>query len=93
MYEVGELSMMIVSRRSRPTCDRSLVAVSSHIHLSSGKRKKEEKTDLDIISLVVITAVSEQAVVDNIVNVQLIKQRIAVLPNISSWYLNELRTF
>lgn len=38
-----------------------------------------ENSDLDVIALMVVAAFAEQAVVDNIVNVELIKEWVAVL--------------
>lgn len=74
MYEVGELSMMMVSRMSRPIWERSYTLVSY-----SESRQVQERTDLDIVPLVIVATVPKQPVMDNIVNVQLIQQRITVL--------------
>jgi hypothetical protein len=74
IYDVGELSMMIVSFRSRPTWDRSY-----------NKRERwslqacAAGTYLDVVSLVIITAFSEQTVMNNSMNVQLVQQRITIL--------------
>jgi len=54
MYDVGELSMMMVSFRSRPTWERSWKCC-----VSCGKWRENENTDLDIIPLVVIAAFAE----------------------------------
>ena len=36
---------------------------------------------LDVVALVVVAALAEQSVVDNVVDVQLVKQRVAILGN------------
>lgn len=36
IYEVGELSIMIVSRRSRPTCDKSFEMLEYEIQVDKG---------------------------------------------------------
>ena len=64
MYEVGELSMMIVSRRSRPTWERSC----------GFSAKNEVVNDswmpyLDIVPLMIITTVPKQSMMDNIMDV------------------------
>lgn len=74
MYDVGELSMMMVSRMSRPIWERSYALVSYREF-----RYIKEKTDLDVVPLVIVAAVPKQSVVDNIMDVQLIQQRITVL--------------
>lgn len=48
--------------------DDGLLQVSSHL-----------AEVLDVVALVVVTAFSEQAVVDHVVNVQLVEKRVAVL--------------
>lgn len=73
MYEVGELSMMIVSRRSRPTCERSLCG------LAGSSIRMKNYTHLDIVSLMVVAAFPEQPVVHDVVDIKLVKQWIAVL--------------
>lgn len=66
--------MIIVSFKSRPIWERSWVIVS--LLQWVGERVRSY---LDIVSLVVVTALTEQTVVYNIVDVQLIKERITVL--------------
>lgn len=88
MYEVGELSMMIVSRRSRPIWDRSCRGVRGSIVKTS--TTSGNTTNLDVVALMVVTALSEQAMVDDLVNVQLIQKRITVLQAMTesaSWSL------
>jgi hypothetical protein len=54
MYEVGELSMMMVSRRSRPTWDRSCEGISSEYGYSA-----ESFVYLDIVALVIVATFSK----------------------------------
>lgn len=65
MYDVGELSIMIVSLRSRPTCDKSCEILA---HFNSDKCEYY----LDVVSLMIVTTFSEQTVMNNAVNIQLI---------------------
>lgn len=37
------------------------------------------RTNLDVVALVVVTALSEQSMVDHVVNIQLIQQWVAIL--------------
>lgn len=75
MYEVGELSIIIVSLRSRPTWDRScnVSAIAQCLTCNS------LNTYLDVVTLVVVATLAEQAVMDDLVYIKLIKQRISVL--------------
>ena len=68
MYEVGELSMMMVSRRSRPTWERSFSRVSG-VHLMN----LWARTDLYVIALMIVTAFAEEAMMDYFVDVKLVK--------------------
>lgn len=43
-----------------------------------------DQTCLDVVALVVVAALSEEAVMDGTVNVQLIEKRVAVLEDLSS---------
>ena len=71
--------MMIVSRRSRPTCERSLMKVSS----PSSENLKSIDANLDIVALMVVAALTEKPMVNNLVDIQLVKQWIAVLACVS----------
>ena len=70
---------MIVSRKSRPTMERSLIEVSSR----SSKERREVGTDLDVVALMVVATLTEKPMVNDLVYVQLVKQRIAILVRIS----------
>jgi hypothetical protein len=74
MYEVGELSMMMVSASSRPTWERSCYRVRNLQFLGIAYN-----TYLDIVALMVITTFTEQAVMHYTVNVELVEKWIAVL--------------
>ena len=65
MYEVGELSMMIVSFKSRPTCERSCTTSASHLLFAT----VNVDSYLHIVALVVVTAFSEKPVVDDVMYV------------------------
>ena len=78
MYEVGELSMMIVSRRSRPTWERSYnknAIVSKRLHpivkATSSKYQvyKESVSYLYIVPLMVVAALPEKPMVNDTMNV------------------------
>jgi len=66
MYDVGELSMMMVSFKSRPTCDRSCRVTVSHKLLQS---LNHEELYLYVVSLVVVTTLAEESMVHDSVNV------------------------
>ena len=72
MYEVGELSIMMVFLRSLPTWERSC---------KSQHARAVRRPYLDIVSLVVVAALAEEPVVHDAVYVELIQQRISVLPS------------
>ena len=76
---MGELSMMMVSRRSRPTCERSLTDISSR----SSRDQRSMDTNLDIVALMVVAALTEQPMVNDLVDIQLVKKWIAVLACVS----------
>lgn len=65
--------MMMVSLRSRPNWERSC---DSRQH---PKLNREEATYLDVVSLVVETALAEQSMVNNVMDIQLIQKGIAIL--------------
>lgn len=73
MYDVGELSMMMVSLRSRPICDKSCNCQRS------ARANIRSVAYLDIISLVVVATFTEKSVVHNTVDIKLIEERVAVL--------------
>lgn len=73
MYDVGELSMIMVSRRSRPTWDKS------YCSLVTRTIEALRPTHLDIVPLVVVAAFPEQAMVHNVVYIELVKKWITVL--------------
>lgn len=76
---MGELSIMMVSRRSRPTCERSLTKVSRQ----SSQEQRPVDTNLDVVALMVVAALTEKPMMNNLVNIQLVKQRISVLACVS----------
>ena len=76
---MGELSIMMVSRRSRPTCERSLTKVSRQ----SSQEQRPVDTNLDVVALMVVAALTEKPMMNNLVNIQLVKQRISVLVCVS----------
>ena len=76
---MGELSIMMVSRRSRPTCERSLTKVSR----KSSQDQRPNNTNLDVVALMVVAALTKKPMMNDLVNVQLVKQRIAVLVSVS----------
>lgn len=76
---MGELSIMMVSRRSRPTCERSLTKVSGQ----SSQEQRPVDTNLDVVALMVVAALAEKPMMNNLVNIQLVKQRISVLACVS----------
>lgn len=73
MYDVGELSMMIVSLRSRPICERSCD------RLALSKRRQHWQSYLDVVALVVVATFAEQPVVNNAVDVKLVEKGVTVL--------------
>lgn len=73
MYDVGELSMMMVSLRSRPICDKS------YNYQKCARANIRSVAYLDIISLVVVATFTEKSVVHNTVDIKLIEERVAVL--------------
>ena len=75
MYDVGELSIMIVSFKSRPICERSWNQVSVRVVATSSAIT----TYLYVIALVVITTFSEKSVVYNTVDIELVEKRVTVL--------------
>ena len=75
MYDVGELSIMIVSFKSRPICERSWNQVSVRAVGTSSVMT----TYLYVIALVVITTFSEKSVVYNTVDIELVEKRVTVL--------------
>ena len=72
MYDVGELSMMMVSLRSRPICERSCLVL-----VTNGE--KGRRTNLDVVALVVVTAFTEKSVVHDVVDIELVQEWVAVL--------------
>lgn len=66
---------MMVSRRSRPTCERSLTKVSRQL----SQEQRPVDTNLDVVALMVVAALTEKPMMNNLVNIQLVKQRISVL--------------
>ena len=77
IYEVGELSIIIVSLRSRPTWERS--QPQNQYHQFSDTAAFRGVTNLDIIPLVVITAFPKQPMVYHFMYVQLVEKRISIL--------------
>ena len=77
MYDVGELSMMMVSLRSRPIWERSYGESACKQGCQVGGAY------LDIVALMVVATLSEEAVMNDAVNVQLIQKRVSVLRSIS----------
>ena len=75
MYDVGELSIMIVSFKSRPICERSCIQLSVRTVLTS----PVTTTYLYVVALVVITTFSEESVVYNTVDIELVEKRVTVL--------------
>ena len=75
MYDVGELSIMIVSFKSRPICERSWIELSVRTEVTSSVLT----TYLYVIALVVITTFSEKSVVYNTVDIELVEKRVTVL--------------
>jgi len=73
MYDVGELSMIMVSLRSRPICDRSCKC-----YFELGDHYKGSSY-LHVVTLVVVTTFAEKPVMYNAVDIQLIQQWITVL--------------
>ena len=47
--------MMMVSRKSRPTCERSLIKVSSR----SSEEQRSIDTNLDVVALMVVAALTK----------------------------------
>lgn len=69
---------MIVSFKSRPTWERSYKIVSAvHVQGLVG----QVNTNLDVVALVVVATFPKQAMMHDIVNVQLVEQRVSVLVN------------
>ena len=68
MYDVGELSIIIVSFKSRPICERSCIEVS----VRTVATYRTVTTYLYVIALVVITAFAEESVVYNAVDIKLV---------------------
>jgi hypothetical protein len=67
--------MMMVSLRSRPSWERSYEPCKQ-VYLRS---LTNWPANLDIVALVVEATLSEQSVVDDVVDVELVQKRIAVL--------------
>lgn len=68
MYEVGELSMMMVSRRSRPTWERSWKCQLGDMYGTS-----RTATYFHIVALMIVATFAEKPVVDYFVNVKLVQ--------------------
>lgn len=49
----------------------------------SSKERREIDTDLDVVALMVVATLTEQSMVNDLVYVQLVKQRIAILSFVS----------
>ena len=49
----------------------------------SSKERREIGTDLDVVALMVVATLTEQSMVNDLVYVQLVKQRIAILSFVS----------
>ena len=64
-----------MSSIGRPSCDRSYKILS----YSRCDAKHSAETYLDIISLVVVTTLSEQSMCDDMMNIQLVQHRIRIL--------------
>ena len=77
MYEAGELSMMIDDSMSRPSWDRSYRCQID----AGGVHEKQVKTYLDVVALVIVTALSEETMSDHSGGIQHVHDRISVLHN------------
>ena len=75
MYDVGELSIMIVSFKSRPICERSCIQLSVRTVLTS----PVTTTYLHVVALVVITTFSEKPVSNDLMDIQFVQHRIGIL--------------
>lgn len=75
MYEVGELSMMMVSLRSRPICERSCRVLARYMQVAVGT----SCPDLYVVALMVVATFAEKPVVNNAVDVELVEERVTVL--------------
>lgn len=82
MYDVGELSMMMVSRRSRPICDRSWGMVRFMIDIL-----EYTSTYLHVVTLVIVTTLTEKPVMYDTVDVQLVQKRVTVLEGLADFEL------
>ena len=76
MYDAGELSRMMVSSIGRPSWDRSYISLGSDWEV---QLTKMNRTRLDVVATVVVAALTEQAMGDDTVNVELVKHGISVL--------------
>ena len=74
MYEAGELSKMMVSAIGRPSWERSC-----RKEIEKPSSPYCQQTDLDIIALVVVAAFTEEAVGNNFMDVQLVKNWVGIL--------------
>lgn len=70
MYEVGELSIMIVSFKSRPTWERSYQIISTANERGLWRKML---TNLDVVALVVVATFPKQAMMHDVVNIQLVE--------------------
>ena len=78
IYEVGELSMMIVSLRSRPICERSCDVCQ---YLADTKQGRASY--LYVIALVVVATFAEESVVDNAMDIKLVEKRVPILKRLA----------
>lgn len=77
MYDAGELSMIMVSAIGRPSCERSYGAIC---YSGTDRSDRGRSMYLDIVASVVIATFTEQPVRNDAVDVELVKDRIRVLP-------------
>lgn len=68
--------MIIVSFKSRPTWERSYKIINT---LNIQSLVCKVFTNLDVVALVVVATFPKQAMMHDIVNVQLVEQRVSVL--------------
>ncbi len=73
--------MMMVSRSSRPIWERSYIVILGQ----AGANMNIFTTDLDVVSLMVVAALSKQSMVDDVVNVELVQQGVAILISKLGW--------
>lgn len=67
MYDAGELSRMMVLAIGRPSCDRSCTVRESQM---TAECLFDGSTYLNIVSTVIVTALSEQSMCDGMVWVE-----------------------